>query len=101
MRVYTYSEARQRLASLLDEASRGGEVQIRRRDGRLFLIQSVRPRRSPLDVPGMSTGITTEELVRIIREERRGRYQVITTRQRLKSAKTRQRPRALRHPQPR
>jgi len=33
MKVYTYSEAGQRLASLLDEARRAGEVRIRRRDG--------------------------------------------------------------------
>ena len=30
MKVYTYSEARQRLASLLEQSQRGGEVRIRR-----------------------------------------------------------------------
>ena len=35
MKVYTYSEARQRLASVLDAAQRDGAVRIRRRDGQL------------------------------------------------------------------
>ncbi len=38
MKVYTYSEARQRLASLLDEALREGEVRIKRRDGDEFVL---------------------------------------------------------------
>ena len=33
MKIYTYSEARQNLASVLDEARRKGGVRIRRRDG--------------------------------------------------------------------
>jgi hypothetical protein len=33
MRVYTYSEARQNLADLLDQAAEEGEVRIRRCDG--------------------------------------------------------------------
>lgn len=36
MKVRTYSEARQRLASLLDQSRREGKVQIRRRDGQLL-----------------------------------------------------------------
>lgn len=33
MNVYTFSEARQNLASVLDEAQRKGAVRIKRRDG--------------------------------------------------------------------
>ncbi len=73
MKVFTYSRARQELASVLDRAAREGEARIRRRDGRLFSVQPVRGTRSPLDVPGVSAGVTTAELVRIIREGRRGR----------------------------
>ena len=37
MRVYTYSEARQKLASLLDIAQTEGAVAIRRRNGQTFI----------------------------------------------------------------
>jgi hypothetical protein len=52
MKTYTYSEARQQFAALLDEARRAGRVQIRRRDGQLFVLQPATQERSPLDVPG-------------------------------------------------
>jgi PHD/YefM family antitoxin component YafN of YafNO toxin-antitoxin module len=39
MRVYTYSEARRKLASLLEQAVKEGEVKIKRRDGQTFVIR--------------------------------------------------------------
>lgn len=71
MRTYTYSEARQRLATLLDEARREGKVQIRRRDGSTFILQPVVATQSPLDVPGVRSSLRRGELVDIIREERK------------------------------
>ena len=53
MKTYTYTEARQKLATLLDRARREGRVQIRRRDGQLFVLQPARTEGSPLDVPGV------------------------------------------------
>jgi hypothetical protein len=44
MNVYTYTEARQSRATLLDEALREGEVLIKRRDGQLF---SLKPQSRP------------------------------------------------------
>ena len=70
MKTYTYSEARQRLATLLDQAGREGRVQIRRQDGSTFLLQPVTASRSPLDVPGVSSGFRPGELVALVREER-------------------------------
>ena len=70
MRVYTYSEARQQLASLLDAAQREGAVRIRRRDGRSFILQPEPSSTSPLDVQGMSLGISTPEIVSLVREGR-------------------------------
>lgn len=70
MTVYTFSEARQKFASLLEQARREGGVRVKRRDGQVFVIQPDRPRRSPLDVPGIDTEIATEEIVGIIREMR-------------------------------
>lgn len=70
MRVYTYSEARQNLASLLEIAQRDGAVRIRRRDGRSFLVRPERSGASPLDVEGVDLGVTTDEIVAIIHEGR-------------------------------
>ncbi len=70
MQVFTYSEARQKLAQLLDEADSSGKALIRRRDGRTFAVTPVRSARSPLDVPGIDTGVTTREILECIREGR-------------------------------
>lgn len=70
MQVFTYSEARQKLAQLLDEADSSGKALIRRRDGSTFAVIPQRSTRSPLDVPGIDTGVTTEEILECIREGR-------------------------------
>ena len=70
MRVYTYSEARQNLASLLEIAQRDGAVRIRRRDGRCYVVQAEPAARSPLDVEGVDLDVTTDEIVNLIREGR-------------------------------
>lgn len=67
MKTYTYTEARQRLAQLLDEAREGSEVRIRRRDGTEFSVRALTPKSSPLDVPGVETGWTAKEIVDEIR----------------------------------
>ncbi len=70
MQVYTYSEARQKLAAVLDKAESAGKVIIRRKDGRSFALVPQETRTSPLDVPSVQTRVSTEELVDIIRKER-------------------------------
>ena len=70
MRVYTYSEARQKLSSILDKAESMGKVIIRRKDGRTFALIPERIRSSPLDVPSIKATVSTEELVEIVRKER-------------------------------
>ncbi len=70
MKVYTYSEARQRLASMLDAAQCDGAVRIRRRDGRSFVLQPGASTRSPLDVEGVDLGVSTSDIVSLIREGR-------------------------------
>jgi antitoxin Phd len=70
MKVYTYSEARQRLADLLDEAQQEGTVRIRRKDGRVFVLQPAEVEDSPLDIPGIPLDITTKEIIDIIRKGR-------------------------------
>lgn len=70
MKVYTYSEVRQRLAAVLDEANRSGAVCVRRRDGQSFVIRPDTPAASPLDVDGVDLGISREEIVALVREGR-------------------------------
>ncbi len=68
---YTYSEARQNLAAILEKADREGEVRVRRRDGRVFVIRPETSSRSPLDVPGIDLGMSAEEIVQFVHESRR------------------------------
>ena len=71
MAVYTYSEARQKLALVLNDADAGETVQILRRDGRSYLIIPESPSpQSPLDVPAIRTGVTSAEIVATVREGR-------------------------------
>ena len=70
MRVYTYSEARQNLATLLDIAQKDGAVRIRRKDGQSFVLQPEYREGSPLDVEPVKISVTSDEIVRIIREGR-------------------------------
>jgi len=70
MQIYTYSEARQKLASVLDTAEATGSVIIRRRDGRSFTVVPQKTPVSPLDVPSVRARISTGELVALVRKER-------------------------------
>ncbi len=70
MTVYTFSEARQKFAALLERARREGAVRVKRRDGQVFLIQPERSRRSPLDVAGIDSDVSGEEIVDMVREMR-------------------------------
>jgi hypothetical protein len=71
MKEFTYSEARQRLAALLERARREGAVRIRRRDGQVFVLQPEASGASPLDVPAAKLGLTREDILAAIREGRR------------------------------
>ena len=69
MRVFTYSEARKRLAEVLDLAE-NNEVVIRRRNGETFSLKRIKKAFSPLDIKGLKLDISTDELVAAIRESR-------------------------------
>jgi hypothetical protein len=72
MKVYSFSEARQQLATLLKQARRDGQVRIRRRDGQEFIVQPAPPSTgSPLDVPGLNLELTIGDIVELVRESRR------------------------------
>jgi antitoxin Phd len=70
MQVYSYSEARQKLATVLKQAESTGKVLIRRKDGRTFALIPEKIAASPLDVPSVEAKISTEEIVDFIREGR-------------------------------
>lgn len=70
MEVFSYSEARQKLAMVLNQAEKTGKVIIQRRDGRTFALIPQRAASSPLDVPTIKARVTTEEIVDIVREGR-------------------------------
>lgn len=75
MKVYTFSEARQNFASVLDSAQKEGAVRITRRDGRVFTIQPVSEGASPLAVRPVALNLGRDEIVSAVREvrERTGR----------------------------
>jgi antitoxin Phd len=70
MNTYTYSEARQRLASLLDKAKKEGRVLIKRKDGTVFELRAILENRSPLDVKGVNMKLGREEILEILRKVR-------------------------------
>ncbi|MBF0257785.1 MAG: type II toxin-antitoxin system Phd/YefM family antitoxin [Desulfamplus sp.] len=70
MHVYTYSEARQKLSIVLEQAENTGKVLIRRKDGRTFALIPEQITTSPLNIPSIKANITTKEIVEIIREGR-------------------------------
>lgn len=73
-KTYTYSEARQNLSSVLNQAEQDGEVRIIRKSGKIFVIRPESPSRSPLDVPGIKLNLTADEIVEIVREGRERGY---------------------------
>lgn len=70
MQVYSYSEARQKFATVLKQAESTGKVIIRRKDGRTFALVPEKSVFSPLDVPRIKANVTTEEIVDIVRAGR-------------------------------
>ncbi len=70
MQVYTYSEARQKFAMVLEQAETTGKVLIRRKDGRTFALIPEKMPSSPLDVPSIKASVTTREIVDIVRKGR-------------------------------
>ena len=71
MKIYTFTEAREKLASLLDQAAQEGEVRIKRRDGQIFVITLYQRADSPLNVKGLKLNLTREEILESIQESRR------------------------------
>jgi len=69
MTVFTFSQARQNFAKILDKA-KTEEVLIKRRDGSVFSLKSAKKLHSPLAVRSLKTRVTAQEIVDIVREIR-------------------------------
>lgn len=74
MKEYSFTEARQNFASILDEAKKEGVVCVKKRDGEAFYIKPAILRKSPLDVKGVDLGITAREILDAINESREKKY---------------------------
>jgi len=70
MKVFTFSEARQNFASVLDSAQKDGSVRVTRRDGRAFTILPVPESPSPLAVKAVRLKIERSEIVAVVRDGR-------------------------------
>ena len=70
MTVFSQSEAEKQLKTVLDRARREGEVRIQVEGGQEFIVKPAPSGRSPLDVPGIDTDLTAEDIVNAVRESR-------------------------------
>lgn len=70
MNTYTYSQARQNLALILEKAKSEGSVLIKRKDGIVFELKQIKNDKSPLDVEGIDIKITKNEILDTIKEIR-------------------------------
>ncbi|HMM81450.1 MAG TPA: hypothetical protein PKC65_15640 [Pyrinomonadaceae bacterium] len=55
---------------MFELARREGQVKIERPNGEVFVLRPENASASPLDVPGIDLGISTDEIVETIREGR-------------------------------
>jgi antitoxin (DNA-binding transcriptional repressor) of toxin-antitoxin stability system len=73
MKIFKYSEARQNFSTVLNTSLKE-EVIITRKDGNRFKLVPInkKTKKSPFDIEGIDTDITTQEIIEIIRECRGG-----------------------------
>ncbi len=71
MKVYTYSEARQKFSMVLDIA-KFEDVIIKRRGGETFKVVFTKSPKSPFDVAGIKTKATTRDILNAVKESRAG-----------------------------
>jgi hypothetical protein len=69
--TYTYSEARQNFAAVLDKAKKEGKVLIKKRDGSSFILSPLPLAESPLNVRGINIDLTSQEIIDVLKEVRR------------------------------
>jgi len=70
MTTYTFSEARQKFASILNQAQIEGEVLIKRKDGSSFIVKPIKNIVSPLNVKGVNIKISKDDIIDVLQEVR-------------------------------
>jgi hypothetical protein len=68
MTTYTYSQARQNFAAVLEKAKKEGKVLIKKRDGSSFILAPIPNAESPFNVKGIHTNISSDEIIDILKE---------------------------------
>jgi len=69
--VYSYSEAQERLSSLLEKALSEGQIKLRSPDGRVFVIRPEQPlKSSPFEVRSLKLSINKADIFEAIGESR-------------------------------
>ena len=74
MKKFNFTEARNNFASVLELAKEEGVICITKRDGESFYITPVTPKKSPLDIKGVDLGLSTSDIVSIVRAGRERNY---------------------------
>ena len=74
MKEYSFTEARQHFASILEEANKEGVICIKKRDGQAFYLKPATPKKSPLDVEGVDLGLSSAEIIELLRKGRERQY---------------------------
>jgi antitoxin Phd len=68
--MQTYLETQENLAALLERAREQGEVRIKRANGEVFILKSEKQTGSAFEVAGVDLGVSTKEIVEVVREGR-------------------------------
>ena len=71
MYAYSFSEVKQNIKSVFEQAIIDGAVQIKGEDGQVFMLMPIDEKKSPLDVAGVSLDLTADEIVDFIHEGRK------------------------------
>jgi hypothetical protein len=71
MKTYNYTEKQQNLSVIFNTAEKE-DVIIKRQDGFRFKLVCIKKNaeHSPFDVPGITTDISTQEIIDILRDSR-------------------------------
>ena len=74
MRQYNFSEARKNFASVLETAKQEGIICIYKRNGEAYYLTPAKVKKSPLDVEGIDLGLSSSQIMSIVREGRERTY---------------------------
>ncbi|MCK9210556.1 MAG: hypothetical protein M0P61_06970 [Ignavibacteriaceae bacterium] len=74
MTIYTDNQAIKNFALLLDAAKVEGKILIKREDGSTFELTPITEKKSPLEVKGIESDVTQEEILDAIKESRQRRW---------------------------